>query len=108
VWTCSWVFPLICRGYRRDIELEDVYQVDTVYRTRNLKARLEKAWLKELTSGDLNDEPSLFRALGRVFGVQMGFLVLLGTLYNVVIKYLHIALIYNCIEILEYPQLLYY
>ncbi|XP_052217717.1 ATP-binding cassette sub-family C member 4-like isoform X4 [Dreissena polymorpha] len=76
-----WMNPLFKNGYERQLEVEDMYNVVNEDQSETLGNRLEEEWAKEVerTKGGKR-QPSLFRALFRMFGFEyllLGLILLL-------------------------------
>ncbi|KAF2896736.1 hypothetical protein ILUMI_09443 [Ignelater luminosus] len=66
--TYFWTIPIFCRGFQKDLEEEDLFKPLTSHKSSILGDKLEKAWKKELK---LNKNPSLWKALRAVFGLEL-------------------------------------
>ncbi|KAG5679349.1 hypothetical protein PVAND_008920 [Polypedilum vanderplanki] len=79
--TFSWVLPLLLKGRKKTLELEDLYQPLSQHLAANLGTKLEKSWKNEVNSKrSKNKNPSLMRAGLKVFGPNLmshGFFLLL-------------------------------
>lgn len=64
----SWTIPLFYKGFYKDLEIEDLFKPLASHKSSVLGDKLEKAWKKELK---LNKNPSLWRALRAVFGLEL-------------------------------------
>jgi ATP-binding cassette subfamily C (CFTR/MRP) protein 4 len=88
--TFSWVFGLLRLGWKRDLDLPDLYRVQRDDRSATLGDKLAKEWEREMQrveksnhsrgKGDQkkDEEPSLLRAIARVFGPWYAFLGLIA------------------------------
>ncbi|XP_060518435.1 probable multidrug resistance-associated protein lethal(2)03659 [Cylas formicarius] len=70
-----WVLPLFYKGFRTDLNEDDILPSLRSHDSKKLADKFEKEWTKELKK---KKNPSLWWALGRVFGKN---LVILGFLY---------------------------
>ncbi|KAJ1877065.1 hypothetical protein LPJ57_004145, partial [Coemansia sp. RSA 486] len=62
--TFSWMTPLLEKGYRKPLQLEDTWELGFDYRPDIVTERFQRNWRAELRSG----RPSLFRATMRTYG----------------------------------------
>ncbi|KAJ2795708.1 hypothetical protein H4R20_005789, partial [Coemansia guatemalensis] len=62
-YTYTWVGSLLRKGYRKQLQLEDMWKLTGQYRPDVVNARFQRNWKKELESG----KPSLFRATVRTY-----------------------------------------
>ncbi|KAJ6222676.1 hypothetical protein RDWZM_001221 [Blomia tropicalis] len=62
----SWIIPLFNKGYRKDLEVADLWQNPKVDASERLGSRLQDEWDKELKNR--KQKPSLLRAIQRAFG----------------------------------------
>ncbi|KAJ1877465.1 hypothetical protein LPJ57_003933, partial [Coemansia sp. RSA 486] len=62
--TFSWMTPLLEKGYRKPLQLEDTWELGFDYRPDIVTERFQRNWRSELRSG----RPSLFRATMRTYG----------------------------------------
>ncbi|KAJ8002741.1 hypothetical protein DPEC_G00162090 [Dallia pectoralis] len=60
-----WTSPLLRKGFRKKLELTDVYKAPSFDLADNLSERLEREWDRELASA--KKKPRLVRALSRCF-----------------------------------------
>lgn len=68
----SWVLPLLMKGRKKVLGLEDLYQPLTQHKANNLGSKLEKSWENELSKKRAqNKRPSLMKAGLKVFGGQL-------------------------------------
>ncbi|KAF5303186.1 hypothetical protein FQA39_LY10099 [Lamprigera yunnana] len=72
--TFSYILPTFVKGYRKDLEENDITEHLEEHASNNLGNRLEKQWEQELRK----KHPSLCKAILRTFGVE---LVLVGMVY---------------------------
>uniref|UniRef100_A0A7N8WT91 Cystic fibrosis transmembrane conductance regulator n=1 Tax=Mastacembelus armatus TaxID=205130 RepID=A0A7N8WT91_9TELE len=63
--SCSWTTPLLRKGFRKKLELSDVYKAPSFDLADNLSERLEREWDREVASA--KNKPKLMRALARCF-----------------------------------------
>lgn len=70
--TFRWIFPLFIKGFKNDLAEEHLYPVLQPHESRYLGDKLYVEWKKQLRKNPKN--PSLWKALGGVFGKQMVFL----------------------------------
>ncbi|XP_028287423.1 cystic fibrosis transmembrane conductance regulator [Parambassis ranga] len=66
-----WTSPLLRKGFRKKLELTDVYKAPSFDLADNLSERLEREWDREVVSAKNN--PSLMRALARCFFCPFAF-----------------------------------
>lgn len=64
-----WTIPTFIKGYKRDLDENDIYGSLKDHDSHRLGIKLEDAWLQENKS----DKPSLTRAIWRVFGKEICF-----------------------------------
>ncbi|KAJ2609708.1 hypothetical protein H4S08_003934 [Coemansia sp. RSA 1365] len=62
--TFSWMTPLLEKGFRKPLEMEDTWELSQQYRPEIVTAEFQRNWQRELRSGN----PSLFRATMRTYG----------------------------------------
>ncbi|XP_060582248.1 ATP-binding cassette sub-family C member 4-like isoform X3 [Ruditapes philippinarum] len=76
-----WMNPLFKKGYGRQLEIDDMYNVTVEDQSDKLGERLEKEWKKEVDKcKDGKRKPSLFQALFKIFGLEyilLGFVLFL-------------------------------
>ncbi|KAL0968660.1 hypothetical protein UPYG_G00269840 [Umbra pygmaea] len=60
-----WTSPLLRKGFRKKLELSDVYKAPSFDHADNLSERLEREWDREVASAQ--KKPRLLRALSRCF-----------------------------------------
>uniref|UniRef100_A0A3Q3NKW0 Cystic fibrosis transmembrane conductance regulator n=1 Tax=Mastacembelus armatus TaxID=205130 RepID=A0A3Q3NKW0_9TELE len=60
-----WTTPLLRKGFRKKLELSDVYKAPSFDLADNLSERLEREWDREVASA--KNKPKLMRALARCF-----------------------------------------
>ncbi|ODN02388.1 Multidrug resistance-associated protein 4 [Orchesella cincta] len=66
-----WMFPLLRKGNRKDLEIEDLNEVPETNASERLTKRLQTTWDDEYAkSTKKGGRPSLFRAFARAFGVR--------------------------------------
>ncbi|XP_046746905.1 ATP-binding cassette sub-family C member 4-like [Diprion similis] len=66
-WLCfGWTLPIFRKGYKRDLQIEDLYDPLKSNESESLGDRLEREWKKELAKRP-KSHPSLLRALIRIF-----------------------------------------
>ncbi|CAN7997610.1 unnamed protein product [Ixodes hexagonus] len=64
----SWVTPLFSKGYRRTLQVEDLYACPKWERSERKADRLQTEWEREVRKLKTGKTPSLFLALVRAFG----------------------------------------
>lgn len=65
----SWVLPILSKGKKKELDLDDLYQPLDEHLAQNLGSKLEKAWEEELKmKRGKNKQPSLMAAGLKVFG----------------------------------------
>ncbi|KAK5901716.1 hypothetical protein CesoFtcFv8_007047 [Champsocephalus esox] len=62
-----WTSPLLRKGFRKKLELTDVYKAPSFDLADNLSERLEREWDREVASVSAKNKPRLMRALARCF-----------------------------------------
>ena len=68
----SWVLPLLVKGRKKVLGLEDLYQPLEQHKAINLGTNIEKAWEAELVKKRAqNKSPSLMKAGLKVFGGEL-------------------------------------
>lgn len=65
--TFGYTLPTFRKGFNKDLQEEDIPENWSAHASRELGNRLEEAWNKELKT---RKNPSLWRALARVFGLD--------------------------------------
>uniref|UniRef100_A0A8C3Y7I0 Cystic fibrosis transmembrane conductance regulator n=1 Tax=Catharus ustulatus TaxID=91951 RepID=A0A8C3Y7I0_CATUS len=60
-----WTNPILKKGYRRRLELSDIYQIPSADSADNLSEKLEREWDRELATSE--KKPKLINALRRCF-----------------------------------------
>lgn len=65
-----WLNPLFKTGYKRRLEVDDMYNVCEQDSSDNLGDRLEREWKKEMQKKEAGGNPSLLKCLIRMFGVK--------------------------------------
>ncbi|KAJ2743758.1 hypothetical protein GGI20_003515 [Coemansia sp. BCRC 34301] len=65
--TFAWVTPLLDQGYRKPLQMEDIYELGHDFYPDVVSARFQYNWQEELRSG----HPSLFRATMRTYGLSL-------------------------------------
>ncbi|XP_060072940.1 ATP-binding cassette sub-family C member 4-like isoform X1 [Ylistrum balloti] len=65
-----WLNPTFTTGYKRRLEVEDLFNVVKQDSSEELGNKLEREWEKELKKQETGGKPSLLRALIRMFGFQ--------------------------------------
>ncbi|TRZ19234.1 hypothetical protein HGM15179_007907 [Zosterops borbonicus] len=60
-----WTSPILKKGYRRRLELSDIYQIPSADSADNLSEKLEREWDRELATSE--KKPKLINALRRCF-----------------------------------------
>ncbi|KAF2896737.1 hypothetical protein ILUMI_09444 [Ignelater luminosus] len=83
VLTFAFTLPTFRQGYRRDLEEDDITEHLAAHDSKSLGNKLEDAWNKELK---LHKKPSLYRALLKVFGIELFFLGLIVFFLELVVK----------------------
>lgn len=66
-----WTSPLLRKGFRKKLELSDVYKAPSDDLADNLSERLEREWDREVVSA--KKQPRLLRALARCFFAPFAF-----------------------------------
>lgn len=71
----SWVMPILLKGRKKVLGLEDLYQPLEEHHADKLGSKLEKAWEEEVKKKrNKNKKPSLMAAGLKVFGFDIAFL----------------------------------
>lgn len=97
--TYAWIFPLLRIGYKRSLQMEDLYTLDDRYSSMNLTDKFEKNW-KIKCENAVNTTPSLLSALFSTFGTRWawsGLLKLISDILNLITPYL-LGLLLNAME----------
>ncbi|KAJ1857156.1 hypothetical protein GGF49_002084 [Coemansia sp. RSA 1853] len=63
-WTFSWMTPLLEQGFRKPLQMADVWELSRQYRPDVVTAEFQSSWLAE----QKRTNPSLFRATMRTYG----------------------------------------
>ncbi|KAI8318340.1 hypothetical protein GQ54DRAFT_92075, partial [Martensiomyces pterosporus] len=74
--TFSWMTPLLEKGYRTPLQMEDTWELSREYHPKAVTEKFQHNWQEELRSG----QPSLFRAMMRTYGASLA----LGGFYKLV------------------------
>jgi ATP-binding cassette subfamily C (CFTR/MRP) protein 4 len=70
--TYSWVLPLLVKGRKKVLGLEDLYQPLEQHKAINIGTKLEKSWESEMGKKRAqNKSPSLMKAGLKVFGGEL-------------------------------------
>ncbi|KAJ1897206.1 hypothetical protein LPJ81_004583, partial [Coemansia sp. IMI 209127] len=72
----TWMTPLVERGFRKPLQMEDTWELSSMYRPEVATAKFQHNWQAQLRSG----RPSLFRATMRTYGWSLA----LGNFYKLV------------------------
>ncbi|XP_050295811.1 probable multidrug resistance-associated protein lethal(2)03659 [Anthonomus grandis grandis] len=72
----TWLFPLFRKGFKKELLADDLFPPLPSHESTYLGDRLEKQWLRQLKTRPNN--PSLWRAIARVFGKEF---IILGLCY---------------------------
>lgn len=78
------MWPLFYKGYRKDLSEEDLFPTLSQHDSTMLGDKLEKEWYKQLKS---KKEPSLWKALVNVFGIELFWLGLVFAFNELVARY---------------------
>ncbi|KAF2894912.1 hypothetical protein ILUMI_11261 [Ignelater luminosus] len=81
--TFGYTLPTFRKGFSRDLQEEDIPENLSTHASKQLGNRLEEAWNKELRT---SKNPSLWRAIARVFGLKFMALGLVSLFLELVIK----------------------
>ena len=72
---CSWVLPILLKGRKKVLGMEDLYQPLKDHQADDLGSKLEKAWEEEVKKKrSKNKKPSLMSAGLSVFGFNVAYL----------------------------------
>ncbi|KAJ1666298.1 hypothetical protein EV178_002409 [Coemansia sp. RSA 1646] len=74
--TFSWMTPLLEQGFRKPLQMEDTWELSSIYRPEVATAKFQRNWQAQLRSGN----PSLFRATMRTYGWSLA----LGSFYKLI------------------------
>ncbi|KAJ2520559.1 hypothetical protein H4217_001964 [Coemansia sp. RSA 1939] len=74
--TFSWMTPLLEHGFRKPLQMEDTWELSSMYRPEVATAKFQRNWQAQLRSGN----PSLFGATMRTYGWSLA----LGSFYKLV------------------------
>ena len=67
----EWVWELVDIGYRKPLEMEDVWEIDPAFAAEKQFSRLATMWNEELEIKRKGGQPSLIRALRRNFAREL-------------------------------------
>ncbi|PSN47504.1 hypothetical protein C0J52_02254 [Blattella germanica] len=71
----KWLFDILKQGYKKDLEIEHLYDVLPDQRSEFLGDKLERLWSQEIQRAKERDKaPSLFRPLVKCFGLRALFI----------------------------------
>ncbi|XP_054270008.1 probable multidrug resistance-associated protein lethal(2)03659 [Macrosteles quadrilineatus] len=85
--TFSWTFKTFWKGYKRDLDSNDLFTPLDEHRSSKLGDCIEKLWNKKCAEQRGHKrKPSLFRLLLRIFGLQIFSLSFVLALMEVVVK----------------------
>ncbi|ELU01685.1 hypothetical protein CAPTEDRAFT_228216 [Capitella teleta] len=81
--TCSscdprWVKDILQKGYKKELDLGDLYEATHLDKSGTVYGKLERAWAEELAGRQKGKEPSLTRAFYRSF---KGYLLVMAVLF---------------------------
>jgi ATP-binding cassette subfamily C (CFTR/MRP) protein 4 len=83
----SWVLPILLKGRKKILDLEDLYKPLPDHYADTLGSKLEKAWLEQLSKQRAkNKKPSLMAAGLKVFGFDIIFLGTLLLIFEMLFK----------------------
>lgn len=85
----SWVTPLFRKGYRRTLQVEDLYACPKVERSERKTDRLQAEWDKEIRKLKQGKQPNLLNAIFRAFGftyVMVALLILVEECFKNVMQ----------------------
>lgn len=88
----SWILRTFWVGYRRDLEVTDLYKPLNEHTSAILGVKIADAWKKECTAAQCRGKgarPSLLKVIIRCFGFKI-------FLYGIVLAVMEIALRYVC------------
>ncbi|KAF2894430.1 hypothetical protein ILUMI_11737 [Ignelater luminosus] len=69
--TLSYTIPTFIQGYKKELEVPDLYETLTEHKSSRLGDKIEKEWKKEEErAAKANRQPSLRRVLIRAFGLE--------------------------------------
>lgn len=84
---CSWVLPILMKGRKKVLGMDDLYQPLPEHLADKLGNKLEKAWEDELKKQrSKNKKPSLMSAGLKVFGFDIIFLGSLLLIFEMLFK----------------------
>ncbi|XP_021928195.1 LOW QUALITY PROTEIN: probable multidrug resistance-associated protein lethal(2)03659 [Zootermopsis nevadensis] len=70
--TFYWLLGTFKKGFKKDLEIEDLYSTLEEHRSDYLGNKVERLWNQELEqAGGINGKPSLFKVLRRCFGLEV-------------------------------------
>ncbi|KAJ2387661.1 hypothetical protein GGI23_006224, partial [Coemansia sp. RSA 2559] len=72
----TWMTPLLEHGFRKPLQMEDTWELSSMYRPEVATAKFQRNWQAQLRSGN----PSLFRTTMRTYGWSLA----LGSFYKLV------------------------
>uniref|UniRef100_A0A1E1XAH8 Putative abc transporter n=1 Tax=Amblyomma aureolatum TaxID=187763 RepID=A0A1E1XAH8_9ACAR len=85
----SWVTPLFRKGYRRTLQVEDLYACPKWERSERKADRLQAEWDKEIRRMKQGKQPNLLNAIFRAFGftyVMVALLILVEECFKNVMQ----------------------
>ncbi|RZB40188.1 ABC tran and/or MMR HSR1 domain containing protein, partial [Asbolus verrucosus] len=86
----NWALPLFVKGFKRDLTEDDLYGPLKTHESKRLGDKLERTWIKE---ANLHRNPSLWRSLTKVYGVEIGLYGIVLLVQELIIKMAHPLLI---------------
>ncbi|XP_039296327.1 multidrug resistance-associated protein 4-like [Nilaparvata lugens] len=85
--TFSWTFPMFRLGYKRDLEVTDLYATLKEHSSNNLGDKFERKWNEEYSKATKRKkEPSLTKVVFSVFGGDIAFFGLFLLFIEVVVR----------------------
>ncbi|XP_075235400.1 ATP-binding cassette sub-family C member 4-like [Lycorma delicatula] len=89
--TFSWVFSLFCTGYKRELEVTDLYRPLKEHNSNYLGNKFERIWNEELTkcqsySSKKKCNPSLITVIKKAYGVEIALYGIFLVLCEVVLR----------------------
>lgn len=82
-----WTIPIFKRGYRKVLEIEDVFRPLHVDNSKSLGERLQLAWEKQLLgAGNGKRRPSLLKAIANAFWREYFALGVLCLINDVILR----------------------
>ncbi|PSN46970.1 hypothetical protein C0J52_11126 [Blattella germanica] len=70
--TFWWLVRIFKKGFKHDLEIEDIYEPLKEHKSENLGNKIEKLWIKEVARAERKKcNPSLLRVIAKCFGPKI-------------------------------------